>query len=168
MPQHTIPRVFVSAVSSDLRSAREVISKALTRIDCLPDEESLFATEYGEIRELIARKIDSCQAVIHLVGRDYGGEPDLRTLPAGQPRRSWAQLEYDIAREKSRKLYMLVCDDAYPFDTAAQPEADDKHNVQLAHREAVLADPDLWHTVRTTEELKQAVERMKISRRLSS
>ena len=70
-----IPRVFVSAVSSDLRSARKVVNEALTQIHCLPVEESIAGTEYGRIRELLQRRIDPCDAVIHLVGRDYGGEP---------------------------------------------------------------------------------------------
>ena len=156
------PRVFVSAASSDLRSARKVVNDALTRIECLPIEESVFGTEYGPIRELLARKIESCQAVIHLVGRDFGGEPDSRTLPAGQPRRSWTQIEYDLAQEQKRKLYLLVCDDAFPFDPLAVPEPAEKCALQLAHRQAVLADQHLWHTVWTLDELQQQVERMKL------
>ncbi|MBC7818134.1 MAG: DUF4062 domain-containing protein, partial [Planctomycetaceae bacterium] len=163
MSQALTPRVFVSAVSSDLRSARKVVNDALTRIECLPIEESVFGTEYGPIREMIARKIESCQAVVHLVGRDYGGEPDSKTLPAGQPRRSWTQIEYDLAQEQNRNLYLLVCDDLFPFDPLAVPEPADKSDFQLAHRQAVLADPELWHIVRTADELQQQVERMKIS-----
>lgn len=68
MTQSLTPRVFVSAVSSDLRSARKVVNDALTRIECLPVEESVFGTEYGEIREMISRKIKSCQAGMALPG----------------------------------------------------------------------------------------------------
>ena len=162
MSESMTPRVFVSAVSSDLRSARKVVNDALTRIECLPIEESVFGTEYGPIREMIARKIESCQAVIHLVGRDYGGEPDSRTLPAGQPRRSWTQIEYDLAKEQKRKLYLLVCDDAFPFDSTAVPDPADKSALQLAHRQAVLADQHLWHTVRTLDELQRQIENLKV------
>ena len=98
MSQTLTPRVFVSAASSDLRSARQVVNAALTRIECLPIEESVFGTEYGPIRDMLARKIASCQAVIHLVGRDYGGEPAPQTLPAGQPLRSWTQTDYFCLR----------------------------------------------------------------------
>ena len=164
MSHPLIPRVFVSAASSDLRSARKVVNDALTRIECLPIEESVFGTEYGPIREMIARKIESCQAVIHLVGRDYGGEPDSRTLPAGQPRRSWTQIEYDLAKEQKpkQKLYLLVCDDVFPFDPLAIPEPADKTTQQLAHRQAVLADLPLWHTVRTLDELQRQIENLKV------
>ena len=162
MSQPITPRVFVSAASSDLGSARKVVSDALTRIECLPVEESVFGTEYGPIREMLQRKIASCQAVVHLVGRDYGGEPDPQTLPGGQPRRSWTQIEYDLAQQLKKKLYILVCDDAFPFDPRPHPEPDEKAALQTAHREAVLADERLWHTVHDTDELRQQVENLKV------
>ena len=162
MSHHLTPRVFVSAVSSDLQSARKVVNDALTRIECLPIEESIFGTEYGPIRELLARKIESCQAVIHVVGRDFGGEPDPRMLPAGQPRRSWTQIEYDLAKEQKKKLFVFVGDDAFPFDPLAAAEPADKNALQLAHRQAVLADQHLWHTARSLDELQQQIENLKV------
>jgi hypothetical protein len=45
MSKHITSRVFVSAVSSDLQSARQVVNDSLTRIECLPVEESVFGTE---------------------------------------------------------------------------------------------------------------------------
>lgn len=71
MSGQIVPPVFVSAASADLRAARKVVNEALTRLECLPVEESLFGTEYGPVGELRRRKIESCQAVIHLVGRDW-------------------------------------------------------------------------------------------------
>ena len=162
MPISRTPRVFVSAASSDLRTARTVVNAALTRIECLPIEESVFGTEYGAIRDLLARQIASCQAVIHCVGRDYGGEPDPQSLPAGQPRRSWTQIEYDLARQQNKKLYLLVCDETFPFDQPAPPEADDQRALQQAHRVAVLADTRLSHRVQDTADLRQQVENLKV------
>ena len=134
MSQPITPRVFVSAVSSDLTSARRVVAEALTRIECLPVEEAVLGTEYGPIRDMLRRKIESCDAVVHVVGRDYGGEPDPQTRPAGQPRRSWTQIEYDLARQLRKKLYLLVCDDAFPYDSPPDPELADKAALQAAHR----------------------------------
>ena len=162
MSQPITPRVFVSAASSDLGSARKVASDALMRIECLAVEESIFGTEYGVIREMLERKIASCQAVVHLVGRDCGGEPDPQTLPAGQSRRSWTQIEYDLAKQLKKKLYILVCEDAFPFDPRPHPEPDEKAALQIAHRQAVLADVCLWHTVHDTDQLRQQVENLKI------
>ena len=162
MPISRTPRVFVSAASSDLRTARTVVNAALTRIECLPIEQSVFGTEYGAIRDLLARQIASCQAVIHCVGRDYGDEPQPHTLPAGQPRRSWTQIEYDLARQQHKKLYLLVCDETFPFDQPAPPEADDQRGLQQAHRAAVLADTRLWHRVQDSADLRQQVENLKV------
>ncbi len=162
MSQHITPRVFVSAVSSDLGSARKMVNDALTRIECLPIEESVFGTEYGPIRDMLQRKIADCQAVIHLVGRGYGGEPDPQTLPTGQPRRSWTQIEYDLAKELGKKLYIIVCDDVFPFDALPSPEPDEKTSLQAKHRQAVLDDQHLWHTVRDADQLRAQVENLKV------
>ncbi len=161
MSQPITPRVFVSAVSSDLGSAPGG-RRRVERIECLPVEESVFGTEYGPIRELLHRKIASCQAVVHLVGRDYGGEPDPQTLPVGQPRRSWTQIEYDLAKQLQKKLYILVCDDAFAFDSPTRPEPEEKADLQAAHRQAVLADEHLWHTVHDPDGLRRQVENLKV------
>lgn len=104
-----LPKVFVSATSSDLGTARDVTVKALNQIDCTPVEQSISGTEYGKIRELLRRWIDPCDAVIHIVGRDYGGEPKYdrrprpstdqygKECPTYEERRSWTQMEYDYA-----------------------------------------------------------------------
>ena len=162
MSENITPRVFVSAASSDLRSARRVVNEALTRIECLPIEESVFGTEYGPIRHMLRRKIEDCQGVVHLVGRDYGSEPEPATCPSGAPRRSWTQLEYDVAKELNKKLYIIVCDDAFPFDPVAEPEPADKRALQNAHRATVLADERVWHKVHETDELRQEVENLKV------
>lgn len=131
------PRVFVSACSSDLASARTIVNAALTQLECLPIEESVFGTEYGRIHEMQERLIDPCHAVIHLVGRDYGGEPDPSEVPNGQPRRSWTQLEYDYAVVQNKKLYVIVCDESFSYDEA-EPQPDGERDLQQAHRDAVL------------------------------
>lgn len=155
------PLVFVSAVSSDLASARRVVVEALHQIECSPVEESLAGTEYGRIQDMLRRWIDPCQAVIHIVGRDYGGEPDPASLPETQARRSWTQLEYDYAIEQNKKLYVIVCDDSFPYDEST-PEPDDKRELQQAHRQAVLNGEYLWNQVTSEDDLKNAVLRMKL------
>ncbi len=97
-----------------------------------------------------------------MVGRDYGGEPNPETLPAGQPRRSWTQIEYDLARQHNQKLYLIVCDDAFPFDPPVAPAPSDKIALQRAHREAVLTDNNLWNLVRTLDELQRQIENLKV------
>lgn len=155
------PHVFVSASSSDLASARIIVGQALMQLKCLPIEESLFSVEHGRIREMQERLIDPCQAVIHLVGRDYGGEPDQTDMPDGQLRRSWTQLEYDYVVKQNKKLYVIICDKSFPFDEA-EPQPDKKGELQQAHRDAVLKGEHVWHQVKTEEELREAVLQMKL------
>ncbi len=161
MGQDIVPKVFVSAASSDLRSARTVVNAALNQIGCMPDEESIFGTEYGEIHAMIEKRLSGCDAVIHLVGRDYGGEPDPTVLPEGRPRRSWSQLEYDYAIERGMKLYVIVCADTYSYDPPKGDgfveEPEELRALQAAHRQNVLAGKHLWHQVADAGELRQRV-----------
>jgi tetratricopeptide (TPR) repeat protein len=155
------PRVFVSSTSSDLGSARKVINDALIRIGCLPVEESVFPTEYGVVLEMLKRKMSTCDAAIHIVGRDYGGEPNPHTLPAGQLRRSWAQIEYDIAVDRNMPLYLFVCSESYPFDDKeSHTNSSEEHDcilLQAAHRERVLGDSRLQHIVNDSTELRDCI-----------
>jgi hypothetical protein len=139
MSQSITPHVFVSAVSSDLASARKLANDALTQLECLPIEQSNLGTEYGPVRDMLGRKITSCQAVIHLVGRDFGGEPDPATIPTGHPRRFWTQIEHDLALQLGKKLYVIICDKAYPFDVPAKPEGEANAALETEHRESVFA-----------------------------
>ena len=54
------------------------------------------------LRDLIGR----CDAVIHLAGFYYGAEPPQR--PPGEPRRSYTQIEYDVARELGKPIYLFL------------------------------------------------------------
>ena len=47
--------------------------------------------------------------MIHIAGRCYGAEPCER--PAEAPRRSYTQLEYDLARELGKPVYVFVTDE---------------------------------------------------------
>ena len=89
------PKVFISATSGDLGSARKVVEQALLKSQCHPVEQSNFHPDWRTLEDLDRQKIEDCQALIHLVGFRYGAEPDPATLPPGTPPRSYTQLEYD-------------------------------------------------------------------------
>jgi hypothetical protein len=78
--------VFISATSADLGSYRQVVKDALLTLGAHPIEESNCPTDYRELQKLLARRLDPCDALIHLVGFYYGGEP--KQTP-DIPRRSW-------------------------------------------------------------------------------
>src|SRR5690348_15658440 len=112
------PRVFISATSKDLGSVREEVKQALLTMDCMPVEQSNFPPDYRSVKDMIEHKIALCDAVIHIVGQRYGAEPDRATLPQNVPRRSYTQMEADVARQQGKKLYLFVCQQGFPYDKA--------------------------------------------------
>ena len=111
-------KVFVSATSKDLGTVRELVKQALLTMGCMPVEQTNFAPDYRSVQGMIENKIADCEAVIHLVGIRYGAEPDPSTLPKGAARRSYTQMEADIARQLGKKLYLFVCLEDFPYDDA--------------------------------------------------
>jgi hypothetical protein len=125
------PEVFVSATSADLFSCRQLIKNALLTIGCKPVEQTNFPTDYRSICDMLRAKIEKCDAVVHVAGVCYGFEP--AQPPAGGPRRSYTQMEYDFAREMGKRVYVLVCGDGFPYDNHPGEDAE-KRELQQRHR----------------------------------
>ena len=79
---------------------------------------------------MLRERIAGCQAVIHLAGGCYGFEPQERSPT--EPRRSYTQLEYDIARELKKPLYTFLCAPDFPYD--AHELRDPPNRVGFARR----------------------------------
>ncbi len=108
--------------------------------------------------DMLRAKIKGCDAIIHIVGRCYGSEPPLDSLPPGKPRRSYTQLEADIARELKKPLYLFVCPADFPYDSEPSSEPDAKQSLQMAYREQVLVDLSrMQYQVKTLEELERQI-----------
>src|ERR1700753_847095 len=118
------PKVFVSATSKDLGEVRAAISAMLVTMGCLPVEQTTFAPDYRTVADMLRGKIAGCHAVIHVVGRRYGAEPDPARLPSGAVRRSYTQMEYYLARELKKKVFTFICGEDFPYsDQQIAPEA---------------------------------------------
>lgn len=147
-------RVFISATSSDLTGVRKIAKDALLAIDHHPIEQIDFPPDYRSIREMLRAKIKFCDAVVHIVGRRYGSEPDPNKLPKNTPRRSYTQMEYDTARELKKKVYVFVCPADFPYDDGdSSPESDELRTLQNAHRQAVLNDERMRQKITDGEDL---------------
>lgn len=70
----TRPEIFVSAVTTDLGTCREVVNEALLTIGSTPVEQASFPPHAGQVRKMLRGKIAGCQAVVHIVGKAYGSE----------------------------------------------------------------------------------------------
>ena len=156
------PHVFISAASDDLRSARHVVKDALLSLGCHPIVQEHFEPDYRTVKDMIRSRIEECHAVVHLIGKRYGGEPSPKSLPEGTPRRSWTQMEYHFAKETGVKLYLFVCDDAYPFDQQPTPEPDDEVQLQQQYRRSILEGEQLYTIVKSPEELTQRISEMRL------
>src|SRR5436309_967238 len=132
-------RVFVSATSRDLGSNRELASKTLRERGYDVDDQAIFNLTYHEIGEKLKQRIAQCDAVVCLIGFVYGGEPSQR--PPDQPRRSYTQWEYFLARELKKPVYLLLADEKAPFDPH-EPESKTRQQLQLKYRDQVTRGRD--------------------------
>lgn len=149
--------VFISAASADLKASRAIVKQAVDTIGCHGVYQEEFPPDYRRVDEMLRSHITNCDAVIHIAGVCYGSEP--RDRPADKARRSYTQMEYDIAQELGRPLYVFVCTEAYPYD-AHSPEPDDVAALQQAHREACLARLEIREKVSNPSDLKARVSQL--------
>jgi tetratricopeptide (TPR) repeat protein len=148
--------VFISATSADLGSYRRVVKDALLTLGAHPIEESNFPTDHRELSDLLERRLDPCDAVIHLVGFYYGGEPKQRP---DLPRRSWTQWEYYRATEARhpKPVYRFLAREDCAFDTRPLEDSE-KQRLQLEHREQLkISGGHIYYEFSTPEELKQQI-----------
>ncbi|MGR3364952.1 MAG: DUF4062 domain-containing protein, partial [Maritimibacter harenae] len=125
------PEVFVSATSGDLGPCRQFIRDGLLAIGCTPVEQGSFPPDARTVRAMLRARLAECDAMIHVVGMRYGAEPSERA--PGEPRRSYTQLEVDVARELGLPVYVFVCGPDFPY-ADCEPEPEELQELQRAHR----------------------------------
>jgi hypothetical protein len=122
--------LFISA-TSDLASYRREAEDTLLSLQKFPIQERNFTLSYAPLTSRLRAFIERCDAVIYLAGFYYGTEPPTR--PPDQPRRSYAQLEYDIARELGTPIYIFLATENCEFD-ACPWQSEEKQELQRGHR----------------------------------
>ncbi|MEM7601981.1 MAG: DUF4062 domain-containing protein [Verrucomicrobiota bacterium] len=88
-------RIFISATMKDLGTYRRKAAELLTALGLEPIYQDEWPPTYKGLLDLIEEKIDSCDAVICLVGNMFGAEPTARSPHTH--RLSYTQLEYHSA-----------------------------------------------------------------------
>lgn len=129
-------------------------------MECLPIVQDDFPPDYRSVREMLVTKIKTCDAVVHLAGFYYGAEP--MPVPAEADRRSFTQLEYEIAMELGLPCYLFLCGEKFPFDEH-DPELDEKRALQLAHRGRLLSRDELFYEFETREDLNSRTRELLLS-----
>jgi hypothetical protein len=149
MPLHR-PEVFVSATSQDLRTCRQLIKEALLTLGCVPVEQTNFPPDARTVREMLRVKITACDAVVHVAGEVYGAEPSARD-PV-EPRRSYTQLEYELAKELGKPIYVFVCGTGFPYDEHPLEDAE-RQALQQQHRTRLQKSDHIYTPVGSRDEL---------------
>src|SRR4029078_4684811 len=104
------PTIFLSGVSSEFGSFRDAVELEVQMKGCFAENQSSFSVDYRTVEEMLRRRISDADAVIHIVGFRFGAEPADR--PADMPRRSYTQMEYDVARELGKPVFVFLSSDA--------------------------------------------------------
>ena len=87
---------------------------------CVPVEQTNFPPDARSVAEMLRARIADCHAVIHIAGSVFGAEP--REPEPDAPRRSYTQIELEIARELGKPVYVFVCTEGFAYDEH-EPEA---------------------------------------------
>jgi len=149
------PPIFISAVSKELGSARDLIAKTLQFLGYKPVWQDIFGAEQGDLRAMLRRKINKCSGVIQIVGQCYGAEPPAPDKQFG--RRSYTQYEALYARQRGKKVWYLVLDEGYPIDTH-EAEPVEVLGLQARYRHGIETGTDVFYPVTTgAEGLKNKV-----------
>src|SRR6185369_8417807 len=157
------PTIFLSGVSSEFGSFRDAVEVEVQKKGCFAENQSSFGIDYRAVEEMLRRRISDADAVIHLVGFRFGAEPKDR--PADKPRRSYTQMEYDIARELEKPVYVFMSSDAVVRDTPntdEQLEDADLAALQFAYRQMLQNADDLFYLFGNKVELCQLVASISI------
>jgi len=152
------PAIFISAVSSELRSARQLVANTLTFLGYEPEWQDIFGTEEGDLRAMLRRRIGSCKGVVQLVGKCYGAEPPVVDEQFG--RVSYTQYEALYAKGKGKKVWYLFLDESFPSDPH-EAEDEEKQKLQGEYRSRVKADVHLYHPLGSREGLEANVLKLR-------
>lgn len=150
--------IFLSGVSHEFGSFRDAVEIEIQKKGCFAENQTSFAPDYRAVEEMLRRKLHDSDAVIHLVGFRFGAEPQER--PADKLRRSYTQMEFDIAREMQKPVFVFISKDtsvrdaAKPEETPEDAEAD---GLQGVHRTAVTKTNNLYYFFNDVAELCRLV-----------
>jgi len=152
------PLIFISAVSRELRSARQLVANTLTFLGYQRVWQEIFGTETGDLRSVLREKIDKCKGVVQLVGQCYGVEPPTRDEEFG--RVSYTQYEAFYARKRGKKVWYLFMDESFPSD-AHEPEPAALRELQATYRKRLQSEAHIFHPLTSSEALEASVLKLR-------
>ena len=166
------PRIFVSSVSRELKTVRQLVANTLVALGYEPVWQDIFDTSSDDIRPMLRKKIDSCSAVLQIVGNAYGAEPPEPDQEFG--RVSYTQYELLYAKSKGKRTYYLIAEDDLPRDSnpvdidvpkddsdAAIADATERARLQSVYREQILTAEQVYYPVGSHSDTELSVRRLR-------
>jgi hypothetical protein len=149
------PTIFLSGVSSEFASFRHAVENEIQMKGCFAENQPSFHPDYRTVEAMLRQRLQEANAVVHIVGFRFGAEPKER--PPGKPRRSYTQMEFDIAREMEKPVYVFLSSDKNVRDANPdeQSEDDEAKALQLAHRQAIQNSNHLYYSFKNKFELSK-------------
>ena len=154
----SLPLIFISAVSRELRSGRQLAANTLTFLGYQPIWQDIFGTETGDLRGMLRQQIDQCKGVLQIVGNCYGAEPPQPDPEFG--RVSYTQYEALYARKRGKKVWYLFIDETFPVDPY-EPEPEELRALQAVYRKRLQSDAHLFHPLTSREGLEASVLKLR-------
>ena len=148
------PRIFISSVSRELASTRQIVANTLLFLNYEPVWQDIIGVEQGEIRDILRRQIDSCVGLIQLTGQRYGLEPSEPDPEFG--RVSYTQYEALYAVRRGMKVWHFLLDENFTPD---QPndEPEELRKLQQDYRKKIEQSDRLWHAMPNASELEKTL-----------
>ena len=168
------PRLFLSAVSSELRTVRQRVAATARTLGFDPVSQDDFPTGYGELRQWLREQIDGCAGLIQIVGQGYGAEP--RDVDADYGRVSYTQFELLYARRQRKKTWLIIAGEQVQRDTPLEQldlsagDADDpdpadyqaqRRKLQQDYIVRLKAENHLYHLASNRTELEIIVLKLR-------
>ncbi|MEM9017320.1 MAG: DUF4062 domain-containing protein, partial [Verrucomicrobiota bacterium] len=138
--------IFVSAVTKEFGSYREEVAKALRERGFVATVQTEFNTGSGTLLEKLDAYIQSCDAVVCLIGNRYGAAPGpVESAPLFESAHSYTQCEYLLARRYHKPVFVF------------HPESDstDRDTPSTETEEETQKQNDFWET----EIVKKGIDR---------
>jgi len=167
------PRLFLSAVSEELRTTRKDVAATVRTLGFDPVSQDDFPTGYGELRQWLREQIDTCEGLIQLVGHGYGAEPP--EVDSEYGRVSYTQFEFFYAKRQGKKAWVIIvgegCRRDKPIEELDLPRETDppdsagyqakRRKLQQGYIARLTWENYLRHTANSDTELQNIVLRLR-------
>src|SRR5215467_11610276 len=170
MPAPREFRVFISAVTGELKFCRGEVARVLRRKELEVRDQEYFRQGPATLLEQLAAYIQKCDAVILLMGECAGAFPSddqasaLGVIPiyeqyrreSGQTRASYTQWEFLLAKHYGKHTYVFFTGDGFNPDNTSN-EAADGRSCQAAYRQWIVHKGEHRDGLGTVEKLIEDV-----------